>query len=43
MPSYNEEDIQATIASYKRGDYASISRISRVFEVPRTTLLYRIQ
>jgi hypothetical protein len=43
MPSYNEEDIQAAIASYKRGDYTSISRTSRIFEVPRTTLLYRIQ
>lgn len=43
MPSYNEEDIQAAITAYKRGDYASISRTSRTFDIPLTTLRNRIR
>jgi hypothetical protein len=42
MPSYLEEDIQAAISAYKRGDYASISRTSRTFSIPRTTLQKRL-
>jgi hypothetical protein len=43
MPSYDEEDIQAAISAYKRGDYASISRTSRAFRIPRSTLRGRLQ
>jgi hypothetical protein len=43
MPSYDEEDIQAAISAYKRGDYASISRTSRTFNIPLTTLRNRIR
>jgi hypothetical protein len=42
MPTYDEEDLQAAIAAYKRRDYASISRTSRVFGVPRSTLRERV-
>lgn len=42
MPSYDEEDLQAAIASYKRGEYVSLSRTSRAFNIPRTTLQKRI-
>jgi hypothetical protein len=38
MPSYDEEDIQAAISAYKCGDYALISRTSRAFNIPRSTL-----
>jgi hypothetical protein len=43
MPSYKEEDLLAAITAYKRGDYASISRTSRVFNVPRSTLDGRLK
>jgi hypothetical protein len=43
MSSYDKDDLQAAIAAYKRGDYASISRTSRVFNIPRSTLYDRIQ
>jgi hypothetical protein len=43
MPSYDEEDIQAAISAYKRGDYASISYTSRAFRIPRSTLRGRLQ
>jgi hypothetical protein len=43
MPSYEEEDLLAAITAYKRGDYASISRTSRVFNVPRSTLDGRLK
>jgi hypothetical protein len=43
MSSYDKDDLQAAIAAYKRGDYASISRTSRVFNIPRSTLYNRIQ
>ena len=43
MSSYDRDDLQAAIAAYKRGDYASISRTSRVFNIPRSTLYDRIQ
>ena len=43
MPSYTEEDIQNAVVAYKRGDYASISRTSAIFNIPRTTLLFRLQ
>jgi hypothetical protein len=43
MTTYDEEDLQAAIAAYNRGDYASISRASRAFRVPRTTLQRRPQ
>jgi hypothetical protein len=42
MPTYDEEQLKAAIASYKRGEYASVSRTSRVFGVPTSTLQYRI-
>lgn len=42
MPSYNEEDILVAIASYKRREYKSISRTSRVFGIPSSTLYNRI-
>jgi len=42
MPSYTEEDIQNAIAAYRRGDYASISRASAIFEIPFSTLRYRL-
>jgi hypothetical protein len=42
MPSYDEEDLLAAITAYKRGDYMSISRTSRVFNIPRSTLRERI-
>jgi transposase-like protein len=38
MPTYDEEDLQAAITAYNRRDYVSISRTSRAFGVPRTTL-----
>lgn len=43
MPTYDEEDIQALIAAYKRREYVSISRTSRAFRIPRTTLQNRIR
>ena len=43
MPSYDEEDIQAAISAYKRGDYASISCTSCAFGIPRSTLRKRLQ
>ena len=43
MPPYDEEDIQVAIASYKRREYGSISRTSRVFNVPRSTLDGRLK
>ena len=43
MPLYTEEDIQNAIAAYRRGDYASISRTSRAFGIPRSTLRGRLQ
>ena len=43
MPSYTEEDIQNAIAAYRRGDYASISRTSAIFNIPRITLLFRLK
>jgi len=43
MPSYIEEDIQNAIAAYTHSDYASISRTSANFNIPRTTLLFRLQ
>jgi hypothetical protein len=43
MPSYEEEDLLAAITAYKRGDCASISRTSRVFNVPRSTLGGRLK
>jgi hypothetical protein len=43
MPSYDEDDIQAAISAYKRGDYASISRTSRISNIPLTTLRNRIR
>jgi hypothetical protein len=43
MPTYDEEDLQAAITAYHRRDYASISRTSRAFGVPRTTLQRRLQ
>jgi hypothetical protein len=42
MPSYDEEDLLAAITAYKQGDYMSISRTSRVFNIPRSTLYERI-
>lgn len=43
MPTYDEEDLQAAIAAYNRRDYASVSRTSRAFGVPQTTLQRRLQ
>jgi hypothetical protein len=42
MPSYIEEDIQSAIATYRRSDYASISRTSAIFNIPPSTLLDRL-
>ena len=43
MPSYIEEDIQSAIAAYRRGDYASISRTSAIFNIPPSTLSDRLR
>ena len=43
MPTYDKEDLQAAIAAYNRRDYASVSRTSRAFGVPQTTLQRRLQ
>jgi len=42
MPLYIEEDIQNAIAAYRRGDYASISRTSAIFNIPSSTLRNRL-
>jgi predicted transcriptional regulator len=42
MPPYDEEDLLAAITIYKRGDHMSISRTSRVSNIPRSTLYKRI-
>jgi len=39
MPSYIEEDIESAIAAYRRGNYASISHTSAIFNIPPSTLL----
>lgn len=43
MPLYIEEEVQNAIATYRRGDYASISRTSAIFNIPRTTLSDRLR
>jgi transposase-like protein len=43
MPTYDKEDLRVAIATYNRRDYASISRTSRAFGVPQTTLQRRLQ
>lgn len=43
MPLYIEQDVQNAIAAYKRGDHASIARTLAIFDIPRTTLLYRLR
>jgi hypothetical protein len=43
MPSYTEEDIQNAIAALRDTEYPSISRCAAAFNIPRTTLLSRLQ
>jgi hypothetical protein len=43
MPSYTEKDIQNAITAYIRGEYKSVSRTTAIFNIPRTTLLFRLQ
>jgi hypothetical protein len=43
MPSYTEEDVQNAIAALRNSEYPSISRCAATFNIPRTTLLSRLQ
>jgi hypothetical protein len=43
MPSYTEEDVQTAIAALRNSEYSSISRCVTAFNIPRTTLLSRLQ
>jgi hypothetical protein len=43
MPSYTEEDVQTAIAALRNSEYSSISQCATAFNIPRTTLLSRLQ
>jgi hypothetical protein len=43
MPSYTEEDVQNAIAALRNTEYPSISRYAATFNIPRKTLLDRLQ
>jgi hypothetical protein len=43
MPSYTEEDVQNAIAALRNSEYPSISHCVATFNIPRTTLLLRLQ
>jgi hypothetical protein len=43
MPSYTKEDVQNTIAALRDTEYPLISRCAATFNIPRTTLLLRLQ
>ena len=43
MPSNTEKDIQNAITTYTRSEYKSVSRTAAIFNIPRTTLLFRLQ
>jgi hypothetical protein len=43
MPSYIKEDIQNAIAALRDTEYPLISRYAAAFNIPRTTLLSRLQ
>jgi hypothetical protein len=43
MTSYTEEDVQNAIAALRNSEYPSISQCATTFNIPRTTLLSRLQ
>jgi transcriptional antiterminator len=43
MPSYTEEDVQNAIAALRDSEYPLISHYAATFNIPRTTLLSRLQ
>jgi hypothetical protein len=43
MPSYTKEDVQNAIATLRNSEYPLISYYVATFNIPRTTLLSRLQ
>jgi hypothetical protein len=43
MPSYTEEDVTDAFDALMNGEYKSICRAALVFQIPESTLRYRLQ
>ena len=43
MPSYTEEDVTNALNALVNGEYKSIRRAALVFQIPESTLQYRLQ
>jgi hypothetical protein len=43
MPSYTEEDVTNVLNALVNGEYKSIRQAALVFQIPESTLRYRLQ
>ena len=43
MPSYTKEDVTNALNALVNGEYKSIRRAVLVFQIPKSTLRYRLQ
>jgi hypothetical protein len=43
MPSYTEEDVTNALNALVNGEYKSIRQAALVFQIPESTLQYRLQ